>query len=249
MWRHSPFNITVIDLNVPMEESPEWFKGSRLNFAENLLKYRDDKVAIISAGEDKGTEYITFAQMYEEARLYAAAFRKFGIKKGDVVACKSSYMSNRKEPMFAMQATTSIGAIWTGALPLLGPKAVLNRFKLVNPKIIITIDRFQNNKEEIDMLPKIKEIVKDLPSVEKVIIVPSKKDSKLKDIRDIRNSCFLDDFLTLGVNKDGTVPIMEFEQVSFSHPVFISFTSGTTGLPKAMIHGCGVSFSKRIFFK
>ncbi|GFT64890.1 acetoacetyl-CoA synthetase [Trichonephila clavipes] len=73
--------VGVIDLSVPMEESPEWFKGARLNFAENLLKYRDDKVAIISAGEDKETEYITFAQMYEEAKLYAAAFRKFGLKK------------------------------------------------------------------------------------------------------------------------------------------------------------------------
>ncbi|GFR19548.1 acetoacetyl-CoA synthetase [Trichonephila clavata] len=172
----------VIDLTVSMEETPEWFKGARLNFAENLLKYRDNKVAIISAGEDRETEYITFAQMYEEARLYAAAFRKFGLKKGDIVAC---YMSNRKEPMFAMQATASIGAIWTGALPLLGPKAVLNRLQIVNPKVLITVDRFQYNKEEIEMLPKIKEIVKNLPSLEKVIIVPSKNESKLKDISGI----------------------------------------------------------------
>ncbi|GIY27651.1 acetoacetyl-CoA synthetase [Caerostris darwini] len=226
----------VIDLSVPMADSPEWFRGSRLNFAENLLKYRDNRVALILAGEDKETKEITFAEMYKEACLYTAAFRKFGIKKGDIVAC---YTSNREEPMFAMHATTSIGAIWTGALPLLGAQAVLNRLKQVNPKILLTIDRFSNNRQEIDMLSKIKEIVDNLPSVEKVLIIPSKADSKLRDISNIRNSCFLDDFLKLGVDETGSVPEIEFEQVSFSHPVFINFTSGTTGLPKAMIHGCG----------
>ncbi|GIY66813.1 acetoacetyl-CoA synthetase [Caerostris extrusa] len=226
----------VIDLSVPMADSPEWFRGSRLNFAENLLKYRDNRVALIIAGEDKETKEITFAEMYKEASLYTAAFRKFGIKKGDIVAC---YTSNREEPMFAMHATTSIGAIWTGALPLLGAQAVLNRLKQVNPKILLTIDRFPNNKQEIDMLSKVKEIVDNLPSVEKVLIIPSKADSKLRHISNIRNSCFLDDFLKLGVDETGSVPEIEFEQVSFSHPVFISFTSGTTGLPKAMMHGCG----------
>ncbi|GFS35441.1 acetoacetyl-CoA synthetase [Nephila pilipes] len=226
----------VIDLKIPMAESPEWFKGARLNFAENLLRYRDDRVAIISAGEDRDSEYITFAQMYEETRLYAAALRKFGIKKGDVVAC---YMSNRQEALFAMQATTSIGAIWTGALPLLGAQAVINRFKQVSPKVLFTIDRYQNNQEEIEMLYKVKDIANGIPSIQKVIIIPSKKESKLKDISDIKNSMFLDDFLRLGVNANGDIPAMEFEQVSFSHPVFISYTSGTTGLSKALIHGCG----------
>ncbi|GFT64789.1 acetoacetyl-CoA synthetase [Trichonephila clavipes] len=82
-------------------------------------------------------------------------------------------------------------------------------------------------------------VIIDLPSLEKVLIVPSKKDSKLKDISGIKNSCFLDEFLKLGIGEDGSVPTMEFEQVSFSHPVAINFTSGTTGSPKAMMHGCG----------
>ncbi|GFU15319.1 acetoacetyl-CoA synthetase, partial [Nephila pilipes] len=108
---------TVLDLNAPMNDLPKWYEGAKLNFAENLLKYRDDKIAIIQDGEDAKIEKVTFAQMYEEAKLYSAAFRKFGLKKGDRVAC---YMSNRKEAVFAMMGVTSIGAIWTAALPLLG---------------------------------------------------------------------------------------------------------------------------------
>ncbi|CAL1295524.1 unnamed protein product [Larinioides sclopetarius] len=226
----------VVDLRIPLEESPAWFEGARANLAENLLKYRDEKIALVLAGEDKETEHLTYAQLYEESKLYAAAFRKFGLKKGDVVVCQ---MSNRKEAVIAMIAVVSIGAIWTGALPLLGSKAVLNRFKQVDPKVYLTIDTIPHESKKIDMLPKIKEITEGLPSLSKVIIVASKEDSHSKDISSIKESCFLDEFLQLGKEKDGSVPPMQFEQVTFTHPVFINYTSGTTGLPKALVHGTG----------
>ncbi|XP_055951870.1 acetoacetyl-CoA synthetase-like isoform X2 [Argiope bruennichi] len=230
----------VIDLNIPMSESPKWFEGAKLNFAENMLKYRDDRIALVQDGENSKVERYTFSQMYELTRLYAAAFRKFGLKKGDLVAC---YMSNRKEAYFAMYAVASIGAIWTGALPLLGSEAAVNRFKQVKPKVLLTVDRFLQEGEEIDMLSKVRDVVKDLPSLEKVLIIETKPESHTKDISTIKNSCFLDEFLELGIEDDGTIPPMEFEQVSFSHPLIINFTSGTTGLPKPIVHGTGVLMS------
>ncbi|GFT47462.1 acetoacetyl-CoA synthetase [Nephila pilipes] len=156
---------------------------------------------------------------------------------------ETGYMSNRKEAFYVMQAIISIGAIWTGSFPLLGAEAALKRFQQLNPKLFLTVDKYPHRGEEIELLPKVTEIVKGLPTLEKVLIVPSKPDSRLKNISEIKNCCFLDDFLKLGIEKDGSVPPMIFEQVSFSHPVTINYTSGTTGLPKAVVHGSGILMS------
>uniref|UniRef100_A0A2L2YDM3 Acetoacetyl-CoA synthetase n=1 Tax=Parasteatoda tepidariorum TaxID=114398 RepID=A0A2L2YDM3_PARTP len=231
---HSRKYDKVIDLSVPMSQSPKWFVGARLNIAENYLRYRDSHIALIGIGEDREERRITHAEVYEEVKQYASAFRKIGLKKGDKVAC---YMSNREEAIFAMLAAISVGAIWIGILPMLGAQAVLERLQIVRPKYIISIDKIRYEEKDIDMLPKLKFISEGLTSSEKIIIVPSRKDSIRKNISEIVNSLFLEEFLDVGCNVDGSVPDLIFEQVSMSHPVFISYTSGTTGSPKAIVHG------------
>ncbi|XP_055951434.1 acetoacetyl-CoA synthetase-like [Argiope bruennichi] len=184
----------VIDLNIPFDELPVWFEGAKLNLAENLLKYRGDKLAFVIANGAEGKESMTYSQLFEASKLYASAFRKFGLKKGDVVACQ---MSNRKEAIIAMIAVISIGAIWAGVLSLLGSKAVLSRIRQIQPKVYFTIDRIPHERKHISMLEKIEEISEGLPSLTKVIIVPSNEDVRSKDISTIKNSCFLDEFLQL----------------------------------------------------
>ncbi|GFY45492.1 acetoacetyl-CoA synthetase [Trichonephila inaurata madagascariensis] len=219
----------VVDLNIPMSDFPKWFEGAKLNYAENLLKYRDDRLALIVDGEETEFKTYTFSEMYEETRLYAAAFRKFGLKKGDIVVC---HMSNRKEAVFATQAVISIGAIWVAALPMLGTQAVLDRFQQLNPQVLLSEDGYRLEGRDVDMLPKLAEIVEGLPSLKKTLIVKSNPKSHSKDISN--------DFLKMGVEDNGSIPPMRFEQVSVSHPITIIYTSGSTGLPKGIMHGSSI---------
>ncbi|CAL1286780.1 unnamed protein product, partial [Larinioides sclopetarius] len=137
---------------------------------ENILRIRDDRTAIICLDEHENEEIITFNELFEQVKLYSAAFRKHGLKKGDRVGC---YLSNRKEAVFAMLAATSIGAIWGGPLPYYGSRAASNILKMMDPKFVIAGDGFYNYGLLYNQFDNLSTIVNNLPNLEKLIIVPT----------------------------------------------------------------------------
>ncbi|GBM53490.1 Acetoacetyl-CoA synthetase, partial [Araneus ventricosus] len=215
----------------------KWFTGAKLNYAENLLRMRgNDTIALACLDEEDNFEELTHAQLYEEVKLYAAAFRKHGLKKGDVVA---GFLNNRKDAVIGCLAAASIGAIWSGIQVYSGENSAIKIAQRMEPKFLISVDRFQVEGVEFPILEKLPVIVESTPCIEKVIIIPTRQETLSKDISNIRNCCFLPEFLESGKNPDGSVPEIVFEQLPFDHPLFLVFTSGTTGLPKAPVHGAG----------
>ncbi|MEX0900926.1 MAG: acetoacetate--CoA ligase [Gammaproteobacteria bacterium] len=204
-----------------------WFPGARLNFAENLLRYRDDRSALIFVGENGERRELTYAQLYREVARVAAGLRGAGVVAGDRVA---GFLPNRPETVIAMLATTSIGAIWSSCSPDFGANGVLDRFGQIEPRVLFTTDGYFYNGKKIDSLPRISEVVAELPSVRRVVVVPYADPQP--DTTAIRDSVAWAGF------GDTSVELV-FEQLPFDHPVYVMYSSGTTGAPKCIVHGAG----------
>ncbi|XP_022373011.1 acetoacetyl-CoA synthetase isoform X4 [Enhydra lutris kenyoni] len=226
----------VVDTSKGIADVPEWFKGSRLNYAENLLRHKEnDRVALYAARE--GREEIvkvTFEELRQQVALFAAAMRKMGVKQGDRVV---GYLPNGVHAVEAMLAAASIGAIWSSTSPDFGVNGVLDRFSQIQPKLIFSVEAVVYNGKEYSHMDKLQQVVKGLPDLKKVVLIPYVASKEKIDISKIPNSVFLDDFLATG--KGAQAPQLEFEQLPFSHPLFIMFSSGTTGAPKCMVHSAG----------
>jgi acetoacetyl-CoA synthetase len=208
----------------------KWFVGSRLNFAENLLKYKDDQFAFIFQGESKKTELITYENLNKQVARLAQSLREMGVKVGDRVV---SYIPNLIETPTAMLATTAIGAIWASCGAELQASAVLDRFGQIEPKVLFTVDGYYYRDNVFDIIPNVKEVVEAIPSIEKVVVVSYVSDGK-PDITSIPNAVNWDEFLSKEED-----PKLNFEQLPFDHPVYVMFSSGTTGAPKCMVQGAG----------
>jgi len=220
-----PYN-TVI---APAERmfDTEWFQGARLNFAENLLRYRDNRTALVFKSEAREAVRITYAELYHQVARLAKSLRKLGIKTGDRVA---GFMPNMMETVIAMLATTSIGAIWSSCSPDFGIKGVLDRFGQIKPKVLFTADGYFYKGKTFDSLERVAGILKELPSVQKVVVVPYVE--KKPDISQVPNSIHYEDFLSQEARLE-----IQFEQLPPDHPLYIMYTSGTTGLPKCIVQG------------
>jgi len=237
----------AIDMTVPMNEIPEWFPGARLNYAENLLRYPDDsKVALYYTTERFGADGIktkTFGQLRERVRKIAASLKKLGVKKGDRVV---GYIPNCPEAIEAMAATASIGAIWSSTSPDFGVSGVLDRFSQIQPKVVFSVEAVSYNMKTHDHLGKLSQVVNQMEHVEKVVVIPFVHKMEDIDLSSVKYSTFLDDFLEIGIEADGYLPPLEFTQVPFSHPLFIMYSSGTTGAPKCMVHSVGGTLMKHL---
>ncbi|XP_024614324.1 acetoacetyl-CoA synthetase isoform X2 [Neophocaena asiaeorientalis asiaeorientalis] len=226
----------VVDTSKGIADVPEWFKGSRLNYAENLLQHREnDGVALYVARE--GREEIvkvSFEELRRQVALYAAAMRKMGVRRGDRVV---GYLPNSAHAVEAMLAATSVGAIWSSTSPDFGVNGVLDRFSQIQPKLIFSVEAVVYNGREHDHVDKLQQVVRGLADLKKVVVIPYVSSREKIDISKIPNSVFLEDFLATG--QGAQAPQLEFEQLPFSHPLFIMFSSGTTGAPKCMVHSAG----------
>lgn len=207
----------------------KWFLGAKLNFAQNLLRFRDDRTAIIFKGENNDPVRMTYAELYDRVARLAHALREMGLARGDRVA---GFLPNIPEAVIAMLATTSIGAVWSSCSPDFGIKGVLDRFGQIQPRVLFTANGYFYNGKTFDSLGRIAGFLKDIPSIEKVVVVPFTEEKP--DLGAVPNAILFEDFMATEAGLE-----IEFEQLPFDHPVYIMYSSGTTGVPKCIVHGAG----------
>ena len=236
---HSKSYSHVVD-DVSKMPGAKWFPGARFNFAENLLRFRDHKPAIHFKKEGKDVISLSFREVYDEVEKLTHALRSLGVVKGDRVA---GFIPNIPESIIAMLATASIGAIWSSSSPDFGTKAVLNRFTQIKPKVIFAADGYFYNGKSYDSLKKLDEIAKKLPSLQKVVVIEYLNEKP--ELSNIISSVGYKDFINCDPEP------LSFEQLPFDHPLYIMYSSGTTGLPKSIVHSAGgtlIQHLKELYF-
>ena len=211
-----------------------WFSGARFNFAQKLLSRRDNHTALISIDEDNNRKLISFEQLYHEVAQCAAGLKSLGIGTGDRVA---ALMPNTPYTIIAMLATTSLGAIWSSCSPDFGCQAALDRLGQIDPKILFICDGHQYQGKKHNGTEKIAQLAKSIPTLMQIVICPNINIEI--ECTTIPKTIFWNDFI-----KPATE--CEFASLPFDHPVYIMFSSGTTGKPKCIIHGAGGTLLQHI---
>ncbi len=204
-----------------------WFPGAELNFAENLLRYRDRREALVARSEDGSRRSVSYRQLYFEVASVAASLVRAGIGRGDRVA---GYVANVPEAVTAMLASASLGAVWSSSSPDFGADAVVDRFGQIRPRVLFAVDGYRHAGVRYDCMPRVREIARRVPSIERVVVIPFLSDEP--ELGGLLSASVYRDFLASPCEP-------RFEALPFDHPSFILYTSGTTGAPKCIVHGAG----------
>ncbi len=205
----------------------QWFPGMTFNFAQHLLRFNDDHIAIAAEDERGRSCTLTYRQLREQVARCATGLRSIGVQRGDRVV---GYLPNTVEAIIAMLASASMGAVWSSCSPDFGINGVFDRFGQIEPKVLIAADGYTYNEKRIDCFERVKAIVDRIPSIEQVVIVPFVEDEP--DLGALDKATSWPSFLSSEAE-------LVFEQLPFDHPLYIMYSSGTTGVPKCIIHGAG----------
>jgi len=204
-----------------------WFVGARLNFAENLLRHRDERIALVARSEEGRVSEITYSDLYHKVGSVGNALRKIGVLPGDRVA---GYMPNIQETVIAMLAATSIGAVWACCGAELGSGAVLDRLGQIEPKVLFAANGYTYKGKKFNVLPNVEKVVDGVSSLKKIVLTTYVRPESNEE--SVASSVSFGDLI-----KSAGTSEPRFDQLPADHPVYIMFTSGTTGKPKCMVQG------------